>query len=101
MDVVCNICYKIYCKEHACLTKPKIAWPAYVCIYCKKGELLDIKCKQCSKNTCIEHISPDDHNCTANFIKSKNKSKWANNRVAPTPTTKRIAIKTHKKCIIS
>lgn len=73
----CPKCEYFFCKEHRkyeqhhCIKhrivpkirpiypKPK-TWP---CIYCKRKELIDIKCMWCNENMCIQHRFPTDHKC--------------------------------------
>jgi len=40
---------------------------------CKKGEWIEIICDECGKNFCLNHRSPDDHQCSGAIKDPKTK----------------------------
>lgn len=50
-----------------CKTNPRFKY--YECSFCKRNELIEIKCMWCKELMCIKHKFPTHHNC----VKQKKK----------------------------
>lgn len=75
----CPKCEYVFCKEHFkydhhdCIkhnisrhTEIPKAYPkpkTWKCNFCKRKELIDLKCSWCNQQTCIKHRFPTDHKC--------------------------------------
>jgi predicted nucleic acid binding AN1-type Zn finger protein len=74
----CTDCSYFFCSshrigiDHDCPIKPKPKEKirvkhkkvGYRCTFCKKRELIEIKCMWCNELMCIRHRFPTDHKCT-------------------------------------
>ena len=117
----CSMCNKTFCSDHLAYSahlcaeaskkyhssknkdnkNKKQAWGTYTCVLCNKEELEENLCKLCNKNTCLTHRHPIDHRCVANTKYSTKYSTRYSNKIHAQPPSGTVAVKNHKRCIIS
>lgn len=93
LPIKCNLCNKIFCKDHSSLEKHNCINNSHInnkkkpftsiykesCNYpgCKKKEIIKFECKDCNLNYCINHRLSFNHNCNIkkNIYSSNNNLK--------------------------